>query len=154
VFELVKGNEYVIFLIGCGDNLPGDDVHRELRTLARLGGNASERGVLETVSTDITSGVIGSAAWTLLAKTFVAVASYLKHLGSAPALTDVTEVADRLKLACDQVVGYIPTSLDDAAISQLDDGRWQAQFNLGDVSISATLDPSGRIVRWIQQPAS
>jgi len=151
VFELAADTEFMVFLAADENDLPGDAVRRELRVAARHCRGARRRGLVDTLISDGTAGLIGGAAWTGLATMLTATTAYLSNRARSAVVTDVTTVAARLKTACEQITGTPPARLSDATIKRLDDGRWSAEFTYDGVAVHAILDPSCSIISWTQR---
>ncbi len=150
-FELVKGTEFIVFLAAHESGLPGDGVRRELRVAARHGRNAATRGLVDTLISDGTAGIVGGAAWAGITAMCTATRAYLRSRRQVPAVSDMTTVVARLKTVCAQITGSVPAELSAAAIQKLDDGRWYAQFTHSGVTVRATLNPACSIISWIQE---
>jgi hypothetical protein len=154
VFELLNGSEYAVFFARGEDELPNENVGRELRALARRTQNAATRGVVDVVTADVISGLIGGAAWAAVAQALVATTSYLRRRrGSAPA-ADKATVSLRLETASMKILMEVPPPLAKADIEHLEDGRWSAEFTYQGDTIRAAADPGAMIVTWTRKPSS
>ncbi len=152
VFELLNGREYAVFFAAREDELPNENVGRELRALARRTQNAATRGVVDIMSADVISGLIGGAAWAAVAQALVATTSYLRRRrGSAPA-ADKATVSIRLQTAGTKILMEVPPPLAKDDIQCLEDGRWFAEFTYQGDSIRAAADPGAMIVTWTRKP--
>jgi hypothetical protein len=149
VFELIPGSEYMVFFAASEEDLPDDNVRRELKLVAIRNRDQQKRSLLGTVIADIVAGAIGGAAWDSIKATFTATAAYLKRKHGTPT-TDAATVLQRIQAASNNILGPAPGPVT-AKVRQLDDRRWDAEFARHGISVKATLDPGGTIIKWSQR---
>lgn len=150
VFELLPGEEFMVFLAASEGELPDDSVRRELRIIAIQDRNDQERSVLGTIITDVISGAIGGATWAAIAATYAALAKYLSRKHGTPS-ADAATIVRRLTAASEKIPGPQPAALERLKVRQLEDKRWEAEFTRHGIAVRATLDPGGTIVKWSQR---
>lgn len=154
VFEVLSGSEYVVFFAAREEELPSQNVGRELRALARRAQNGATRGVVDVITTDVISGLIGGAAWAAAAHALVATTSYLRRRRSTVPVADKATVTIRLETASMNILMEVPPTMAEADIEHLKDGRWLTEFTYQGHTIRAAADPGAMIVTWTRKPSS
>jgi predicted aspartyl protease len=148
VFRLLGGKEYVIFFAAHEDELPGENVGRELEALVNRNRGVATRGALGVVSADIISGVIGTAAWVTVSRALVATTSYLRRRKSRAEPAEKATVVMRLGKAGAEIGLETVGTLREASIGSLEDGRWVTEFSYEGGSVRAEVDPGATVVKW------
>lgn len=154
VFELLNGSEYAVFFARREDELPDENVARELRVLARRTQNAATRGAVDVMTADVISGLIGGAAWAAAARALVATTAYLRRRRSSATAADKATVSIRLETASMKILMEVPPPLAKADIEHLEDGRWLTEFTYQGDTIRAAADPGAMIVTWTRKTSS
>ena len=140
---------HVMFFHDGSEPGPPDSVGRELRTAASNTG-APTRGIAADVLTDITSGLIGNAAYAAAAAGLVATSTFLRRTRARPAatLTTAADAVASLRNAGASIRGTDSLVMKDVDVTQRADGGWSATFTLGGVGVSAEIDATGEVVVW------
>jgi hypothetical protein len=149
VFELIPDTEYFVFLADRDDQLPGQEVERELRMAVNLGRNAEERrGVVDTLLADVVAGIVGGTSWGAIAMMLGATTSYLRDRKQLPPVTDAAVVVARVRSACDQIMPDAAPAIEFTDVRQLANGCWTASFTQRGVAVKVVLDPACSIISW------